>query len=83
VRLPSREQVSEGHALSLTCVNRRRSEGEMIWGKPHIGERNLVTATRRRIPLLRSKLRLIVRLGHAVGDSAVWERRHRKQDTSA
>ena len=50
------------------------------------GEKFLVNAakfTRKRTPLLRNKPHLIVRLAHADGDSAVWERRHRMQDRNA
>jgi hypothetical protein len=69
---------------------RRRSKKEEVGGKRRYGERPILERfgkrrkiTRKRIPLLRSKPHLIVRLAHAGGDSAVWERRHRKQDMSA
>ena len=39
--------------------------------------------TRKRTPLLRNMPHWIVHLAHADGDSAVWERRRRKQDKSA
>lgn len=63
-------------------MGKRGKKKKAIWLGQIFGKRRK-KITRRRIPLLRNRPHWIERLAHAVGDSAVWERRHRKQDRSA
>lgn len=62
-------------------VGERNDMGKNPYWKEKFG--NAAKITQRRTPLLRSKPLWIVRLAHVDVDSAVWERRHRKQDRSA
>jgi len=89
VRLPPRELKSSTKRRRYRLRGfdpKKMSVRKNDMGKSHMVGRNLVNAakfTRKRIPLLQNKPHWIVRLGHADVDSAVWERRHRKQDKSA